>query len=72
MIHYSGQNFYMRPSGYAPTISVIEKPTESYAEHHERKSREEGARRVPFGFSRALAAGPSNLAKPKPRIWTET
>jgi hypothetical protein len=37
-----------------PTISVIEAEKESYSEYHERKKREEGRKRVPFGFGRVL------------------
>lgn len=32
------------------TISVIDSPKESYDEYHERIKREEGRRKVPFGF----------------------
>jgi hypothetical protein len=38
----------------APTIAVIERPAESYDQHHERKKREEGAPRRSFGFGRVL------------------
>lgn len=54
MIRWSGQNWFQRSNGYQPTISVIESKAESYDEHHERRKREEGAEKVPFGFSRAL------------------
>jgi hypothetical protein len=43
-------------SVYQPTIQVIERADESYDEYHERKKKEEsGARKVPFGFLRALS-----------------
>lgn len=54
MVEWSGQNWYWRSGVGHPTIAVIERPSESYDAHHERKKREEGAPRVPFGFARAL------------------
>lgn len=55
MPSWSGWNWYVRDGGgYRPTISVIDRPAESYDAYHERRKREEGARRVPFGFARAL------------------
>jgi general stress protein 26 len=50
----SGDNWWFRSGQTAPTISVIEKPSESYDAYHERKKREENRRRVSFGFSRVL------------------
>lgn len=32
------------------TINVIDMPKESYDEYHERMKKEEGKKRVPFGF----------------------
>lgn len=43
-----------------PTISVIEKPAETYEQYHQRKKREENdgePKKVPFGFARALVEG---------------
>jgi hypothetical protein len=56
VIHWSGQNWYLRPEGWAPTISVIEAPQESYDAYHERMKREESGKKVPFGFARELDA----------------
>lgn len=55
MIWESGENWYLRPTGHWPTISVIERGQESYDEYADRRERERTARRVPFGFGRALA-----------------
>ena len=54
MIFESGENWYANSGLSAPTISVIDRPEESYDEYHERKVREQGARRVRFGFARVL------------------
>ncbi len=54
MITWSGQNWWERPAYHRPTIAVIEPPSESYDAYADRREREKGARRVPFGFSRAL------------------
>ena len=53
-IGWSGQNWYETPSVYVRTMSIIEAPADSYDAYHERKKREEGRKRVPFGFARAL------------------
>lgn len=54
MTHPSDYRWWLVAPSDRATISVIDKPSESYSEYYERKKREEGARRVPFGFSRAL------------------
>jgi hypothetical protein len=51
---WSGQNWYETAGRPGATIYVIERPSESYDAYHERKTREKGRRRVPFGFARAL------------------
>lgn len=46
-----------RPCYSPPTISVIERPSESYDDYHKRKKKEERdgkPKRVPFGFARVL------------------
>lgn len=62
MIRESGENWELWWSGrVAPTIYVIEPVNQSYDDYHERKKKEEaGARKVPFGFSRALDEPPSD------------
>lgn len=41
-----------------PTISVIERTSESYDEYADRRAREKDAVRVPFGFGRVLDQEP--------------
>lgn len=54
MIRWSGQPWHLKSGLVAPTIAVIERNAESYAEYHERRKAEESKRSVPFGFARAL------------------
>lgn len=65
MIQWSGQNWYERSGMLAPTIVVIDRKADSYEEYHQRMKREEGAERVPFGFSRALLEPEPPKRKPK-------
>lgn len=53
MIEWSGVNWYYRRQDQ-PTIYVIERPSESYDDYHERMKREDGREKVPFGFARAV------------------
>jgi hypothetical protein len=66
--YWSGDEWRWRlTSGGLPhhTISVIEKPSESYEGYHQRKVKEEGAEREPFGFARALPKSKRKKVKPK-------
>lgn len=55
MIWESGENWYQDAAyTHHRTIDVIERPEEGYEEYADRREREKGARRVPFGFARAL------------------
>lgn len=42
------------PPPLRTTIAVIEPPSPSYDEYAERKARQKDAKRVPWGFARAL------------------
>lgn len=53
---WSGQNWYETSGRAHATIAVIERPAPSYDQYAERKAREAKAKRVPFGFARALEA----------------
>lgn len=53
-ISWSGQNWYRTSGMMQPSMMVIEKRSPSYDEYADKKAREKAARKVPFGFARAL------------------
>lgn len=56
MIFESGESWYLRSDGARASIEVIEAHPKTVEKRRkkERKKREKGARKVPFGFARAL------------------
>lgn len=52
-IEWSGENWYKRSDGYVQTVDVIERPDGRKLSKKQRK-RQKKAKRVPFGFARAL------------------
>jgi hypothetical protein len=55
MIEWSGENWCERSDGYVQTVDVIERPDgESRKLSKKQRKRQKKAKRVPFGFARAL------------------
>lgn len=63
MIEWSGENWYERSDGYSVSVDVIERP-DGKAPKLSKKQRKrlKKAKRVPFGFARAL---PKQKRKPR-------
>jgi hypothetical protein len=53
MIEWSGETWYERSDGYAMSVDVIEHPERRKPSKRQRK-RQKKAKRMPFGFARAL------------------